>query len=250
VLLRASLFVFTGCAAVLSAPTPMHTVSSQASPTRQARCLLVLLPGFSDSDTDFDRHGFIADIHARKLSVDTISANATIGYYAKRTILDRIETDVLAPMRAKHYEQTWFMGISMGGLGTVLVAEQHDKELTGLILMAPYLGDDDVIDEISKAGGVAKWRPPAVVNPEDYQREVWRWLQHATANPTTAPAIYLASGDQDPHAPAHRLLATVVQDGHLFRTRGNHDWGPWRVLWAKFLDTSDFRTRCGEPGSG
>jgi pimeloyl-ACP methyl ester carboxylesterase len=244
VLLRASLLAFTGCAAVLSAPTPMHTVSSQASPTTQARCLLVLLPGFSDSDSDFDNHGFIADIHARKLSVDTISANATIGYYAKRTILGRIEADVLAPMRAKHYEQTWFMGISMGGLGTILVAEQHEKELTGLILMAPYLGDDDVINEVSQAGGVAKWKPPAVVDPEDYQREVWRWLKHATANPTTSPAIYLASGDQDPLARGHRLLATAVQDGHLFRTRGNHDWGPWRTLWAKFLDTSDFRTRC------
>ena len=241
---RASLLVLAGCASVLSAPTPMHTVSSQASPTLQARCLLVLLPGFSDSDTDFDEHGFIADIHARHLSVDTISANATIGYYAKRTILGRIEADVLAPMREKHYEQTWFMGISMGGLGTILVAEQHEKELTGLILMAPYLGDDDVIDEISKAGGVAKWKPPAVVDPEDYQREVWRWLQHATANPATSPAIYLASGDQDPLARGHRLLATAVQAGHLFRTRGNHDWGPWRTLWAKFLDTSDFRTRC------
>ena len=222
----------------------MHSVSSQASPTKQARCLLVLLPGFSDSDTDFDHHGFIADLHARNLSVDTISANATIGYYAQRSILDRLEADVLAPIRPKHYEQVWFMGISMGGMGTLLVAEQHEKELAGLILMAPYLGDDDVIDEISHAGGLAKWTPPTVVGNEDDQREVWRWLKHATTNPTTSPSIYLASGDQDPHAPAHRVLAAAMQAGHLFRTRGNHDWGPWKILWAKFLDTSDFATRC------
>ena len=207
--------------------------------------MLVLLPGFSDSDSDFDKHGFIAALHAHDISVDTVSANATVGYYARRTILDRLEIDVLAPLRAKHYEQTWVMGISMGGLGTLLVAQQHEKELTGLILFAPYLGDDDLIAEIHHAGGLAKWKPPAKPDPDDYQPEVWRWLKHATVEaPATSPAIYLASGDQDPHFPAHRLLAETIQPGHLFRTRGNHDWGPWQTLWKNFLDQSDFATRC------
>jgi pimeloyl-ACP methyl ester carboxylesterase len=230
----------------LPAPVPIHTTTSVASPDKTARCLLVMMPGFGDNDTDFDKHGFVSDLHARKISVDTVAVNATYGYYAKRTVLERLEQDVFVPARAKKYDQIWFVGISMGGIGTLLTAEVHDKELAGMILIAPYLGDDDVIDEIYNAGGVEKWKPPANVDKEDYQREAWRWLQHATENPTTSPALYLASGDQDPSFRAHRLLATMIQPGHLFRARGNHDWGPWKILWADFLDHSDFGTRCAE----
>jgi pimeloyl-ACP methyl ester carboxylesterase len=237
-----------GCASLLPAPAPMHSRSNRVSPTAKARCLMVLLPGLGDSDADFADHGFIAELRARKLSVDTVSANAKLGYYARGTLGARIDADILAPNTAG-YEQVWVTGISMGGMGTLLTAQRH-PELAGLVLIAPFLGDSDLITEITVAGGLAKWKAPpkpAVQNGDNYQRDTWRWLQLAVANPTTPPAIYILSGDQDPAMRAHRLLASNLPAERVFRVKGDHDWGPWKRLWADFLDRSDFAARCAAP---
>jgi pimeloyl-ACP methyl ester carboxylesterase len=237
----------TGCASWLPAPAPMRTVASRANPNTQARCLLVLLPGLGDSPEDFAGHGFLDAIRKRELSVDIISANATLGYYARRTLLERVTTDILVPARKAGYQQIWVGGISLGGMGSLLVAQHHGSDLAGIILMAPYLGDEKLITEISNAGGLARWQPPAVLGKDDYQREAWRWLKSATENPGTAPPIYLASGDQDRLTRGHRLLGAALPPERRFRTRGTHEWGPWSVLWADFLDHSDFRAHCAEP---
>jgi pimeloyl-ACP methyl ester carboxylesterase len=224
----------------------MHTIATRAHADRPARCLLILLPGLGDSAGDFADHGFIAALRKRNLSVDSISANATLGYYARETLIERLETDVLAPARKVGYEQIWVAGISLGGMGSVLLAESHASELTGLILIAPYLGDDKILDEIESSGGVAHWKAGKATG--DYRREMWRWLQGAIARPASAPAIYLASGDQDRLRRGHRLLAEQLPRNRVFRTIGNHDWGPWSVLWDNVLDRSDFAAQCTDSG--
>lgn len=233
-----------GCASLLPAPAPMHTLSSRAYANKPARCLLVLLPGLGDSDRDFADHGFIAALRQRKLSVDTISANATLGYYAKQTLLARLETDVFAAARKAGYEEIWVGGISLGGMGALLVAEHHAKEIAGIILIAPYLGDDDLLDEIGAAGGLSRWPARMRSGSNDYRREVWHWLKDATQRPETAPKIYLAAGDRDKLRKGHRLLAAELPPERVFHTKGKHDWGPWSVLWADFLDHSDFAAHC------
>lgn len=237
----------TGCASWLPAPVPMRTLSDRAHPTKRARCLLVLMPGIGDSDRDFVDHGFIAAVRKRGLPVDVISANATLGYYGKRTLHARIETDILEPARRAGYEKIWFGGISMGGLGSLLVAQRHGRALAGVILIAPYLGDTDLITEISSAGGLPRWQPTASIKKGDYQRDVWRWLKGATEKPDSAPPLYLLTGDQDRLFRSHRLLGAVLPPERRFRTRGKHDWVPWLVLWEDFLDRSDFRAQCAGP---
>jgi pimeloyl-ACP methyl ester carboxylesterase len=234
-----------GCASLLPAPVPMHARASLVDPTKQARCLMVFLPGFGDSDADFENHGFIAELRTRKLSVDTISANAKIGYYARGTLAGRIDADILAPNTAG-YEQVWIAGVSMGGMGTLLTAQRH-PEIAGLVLIAPYLGDSELITEIIRAGGLAKWKAPpkpVVQDKDNYQRDTWRWLQLAVAQPASPPPIYILSGDQDPSLRAHRLLASNLPAERVFRVKGDHDWGPWKRLWRDFLDRSDFSARC------
>lgn len=233
-----------GCASWLPAPVPMRTVATRADPNKQARCLLVLLPGRGDSDAVFAEHGFIEELRARKLSVDTIAANATLGYYAKQTITQRLDEDVFEPARKAGYEQIWFAGVSMGGVGSVSMATRHEREITGIILIAPYLFED-ILDEIEAAGGLATWKPPAMLDEGDYERRIWKWLKQSTENPASPPAIYLASGDQDRLNRGHRLLGAALPPERRFRVRGGHDWGPWRQLWRDFLDRSDFAARCG-----
>ena len=203
-----------------------------------------MLPGLGDSEHDFVSHGFIRELRIRKLSVDTIRANAMIGYYSKNTLRDRIDADFYLEAR-KHYEQVWFVGISLGGLGSLLMAQRHGLDIAGMLLLAPYLGED-VVDEIVAAGGLARWQPPAAIAKDDYEHELWAYIKTATAHPEAAPAIYLASGDQDRFGAGHRMLAPLIPAERRFRVRGEHDWGPWFTLWVDFLDHSDFAARCAD----
>src|SRR5205814_411265 len=139
------------------------------------RRLLVLLPGRGDRAEDFASHGFV-DAAAR-LPVDCVAVDATLGYYMKRTIVTRLLEDVIAPARQAGYRRVWLVGISMGGLGALATAQQHETDIEGILLLAPFLGDEEVIDEISARGRLARWTPsPAADGSDDYHR-LWRWLK-------------------------------------------------------------------------
>src|SRR6185369_16059915 len=171
-----------GCARFLPAPVPMRSVD-YPSPQGHAKCLVVFLPGMGDDAEDFEKNGFIEEVRRRGLSIDIVAAQATIGYYSRGTFVERLSADVLAPHRARGYAQTWLVGPSMGGFGTLFYSRQRLGDVTGVLALAPYLGDDDLIKEIHDAGGLQKWTPPARVTALDdsnYQREMWRWLQAAT----------------------------------------------------------------------
>jgi hypothetical protein len=236
-----------GCASWLPAPTPLRTVASRVQEGRASKCLLVLLPGLGDTETDFIDHGFVDALRARNLPVDAIAVNATLGYYARRTLLERMRTDVIDPARASGYEQIWLAGISMGGLGSLLVSkdeEEHGRHIDGVLLIAPYLGNDPIQREIAAGGGIARWQSGGRNGKDDDDRDLWRWLKGATDKPDAAPTLYLAAGDDDRLSFGHKLVAAVLPKARVFGTKGKHDWGPWSVLWGDFLDHSDFRARC------
>jgi pimeloyl-ACP methyl ester carboxylesterase len=222
----------------------MRTVRQLADDHQRSRCLVVFLPGFGDDERVFIDHGFGDALRARNLSVDTIFARATYGYYARRTILTRLRQDVIDPATAVGYPQIWVVGVSMGGLGALLLAKEPDAKIAGVYLLAPYLGDDDLLREIDRAGGLARWEP-AASSSKAYDRDLWGFLKIATQHLDAPPAIFLGAGDHDKLAYGHRLLAAALPQSRVFSTRGRHDWESWSILWADFLDHADFRARCG-----
>jgi len=240
--LAASPMLCLGCSLAFPAPTPMRAIHQLADAPHKARCVMVFLPGFGDDEHAFLDHGFGDALRARSEQVDTIYAGATFGYYAKKTILTRLREDIVNPVLARGYEQIWLVGVSMGGLGSLLLAKQPDVKIAGVYLLAPYLGDDDLLREIDRAGGLEKWQPGPP--SDDYARELWRYLKGVAEHPDAPPAIYLGAGDKDKLAYGHRLLAAALPHNRVFSVPGRHDWGPWSLLWARFLDESDFQARC------
>jgi pimeloyl-ACP methyl ester carboxylesterase len=236
------------CASWLPAPVPMRSVEwKQPAATPRAKCLVVFLPGMGDSAEDFDHNGFVAEVTKRQLSVDMVAANATLGYYARGTFAERLAIDVVGPARARGYEQLWLIGMSMGGMGTVFYSRAHTAEVTGVLALAPYLGEDELIDEIRAQGGLARWRAPPrveVVNEDNYQRELWRWLQSVMRGQEPGPNIYLGYGRSDKLRRADELLAAVLPQDHTYLIDGTHDWVTWKVLLGQFLDSSDFARGC------
>ncbi len=248
VLATLSAVVLGACARWLPAPVPMPSMEWQQPPAKpRAKCLVVFLPGMGDEAKDFDREGFVAEVKKSDLSVDMVAANATFGYYVRGIFPERLATDVIGPARDRGYEQLWLIGVSMGGMGTVYYARSHAADVTGVLALAPYLGKREVIDEIHDQGGLASWQGPPkvdVMNEDNYQREIWRWLQAVTRGQEPGPKLYLGYGRADKLARQDGLLAAALPEGHTYLVDGAHNWTTWKELLGQFLQSSDFARGC------
>jgi len=236
-----------GCTRWLPAPEPMRSVRWPRQAAGPARCLVVFLPGLGDAAEDFERNGLVGDLQRTGLSVDIVAANATIGYYARGSFVPRLAADVVAPARARGYAEVWLIGNSLGGLGTVYYARAHAADVTGVLALAPYLGEPELIHEIDDQGGMAGWQAPprvATMTEDNYQRELWRWLQAVSRGQEPGPDLYLGFGMSDKLALQDRLLADALPDDHTFLIPGAHNWTTWRRLFDLFLAGSDFTRRC------
>lgn len=230
---------------LLPAPTPMpHTLTRDPGHT-PARCLIVLLPGAGDRMGTFTDEGFVAAIRETGASVDIVSADATMGYYFRGSVGDRLEHDVLAPTRAGH-EHVWIVGVSMGGFGSLHYTQQHPEHVDGVLAIAPWLGDRKLATEIERAGGLARWQPdpPAPLTKKNFQRQLWSWLHHQTAPESHGPTILLAYGDDDRLASQDHVLAEALPKDQVFRTPGGHDWPVWRTLLRTALKHPAFTRSC------
>lgn len=230
-----------GCALWRPTVTPLRqqtllTAAASASELPAKRCLAVLLPGRFDSAESFAQAGFADAVRERGLALDVVAVDAHFGYYRKRTVLERLRADVVAPARAAGYEQIWIGGVSLGGLGSLLYLRDHPEDLAGVVALAPFLGADPLIAEIAAAGGPARWQPGEPGDrADDVGRELWRWFAPWLAGPQPLP-LYLGWGESDALAPSNRLAASLLPPERVFPLPGGHDWRTWRALWDQFLD--------------
>lgn len=202
------------------------------------KTLVLMFPGVGDEGETYVRHGFVQRLQATR-AVDVVTVDAHRQYFAGRTLLARIEQDVLVPARQRGYAQIWIVGISMGGAGALLTARHFENDIDGLVLLAPYLGHARVIARIVRAGGIRKWKPPA--SNTGWTVDLWRWIQ-GYARGERRPTIYLAAGTEDIWARAHRLLAEVVPPERVFSRPGGHSWEVWSPLWTSLLDAGAIAT--------
>ncbi|HBL19226.1 MAG: hypothetical protein A2X36_03090 [Elusimicrobia bacterium GWA2_69_24] len=235
-----------GCGETLSAPAPMRALRDDL-PGGKAKCLVVLMPGRRSRAESFLEHGFVRKFRERGLAVDVVAADATMGYYVRQTLLDRLEADVLAPARASGYEQLWLLGVSMGGFGSLLYAKERPGQATGVLLLAPFLGDDPPSEELRAAGGLLKWQAPAAapLSRTNYELQIWRWLQAVTAGREPGPKLLLGFGTEDPFAARNGLLGEALPSGNVIKVPGAHDWPTWDGILDRFLADSEFSRACG-----
>ena len=235
-----------GCAGMLPAPTPMRSVD-YAAVSQPAKCLFVLLPGAGDRAETFEQRGFVQALRRDSLSIDVRASDATLGYYMRGTVLDRLAADVIEPEKTRGYQETWLVGPSMGGFGSLFYGRAHTANITGVLAIAPFLGDRALIKEISDAGGLEKWQAPArvdVMDRDNYQREMWRWFQATTRGQESAPLLFLGYGTADSLGTAAQLLTAKLPPSRVFLTEGGHEWPAWRRVLEQFLDSPDFASHC------
>jgi pimeloyl-ACP methyl ester carboxylesterase len=239
-MLICALGFMSACARWLPAPVPMTAIDYPSGAT-PARCLMVFLPGLGDTGKRFEQRNFVSRVRALHLRIDMVAANASLGYYANGILTERLFADVIAPRSSRRYEQVWLVGISMGGLGTLLYSRQRPRgEVYGVLALSPYLGDRSVSDAIRNAGGLQSWQAPppvATMNESNYTSELWRWQQAVNAGREPGPTLYLGYGLQDRLAQVDVLLGDDLPAAHVFTIDGEHNWDTWQVLFARFLST-------------
>ena len=235
----AAAWLATGCAFWQPTTVPMRSISLRAACAERPDTLVAFLPGSYSAPEDYVREGFIAKLRARHVAADVQLVNAHLGYYSERSIIDRLQADVIAPARAAGYRHVWLVGISIGGYGalvhSVAPPPGSGAGVEGIVLIAPYLGDRRVSTSIEAAGGLARWPAPAqAMPPNEDDQTVWRWLQgYATGAPR--PALFLGYGTSDRFEFSDRLLAAALPPGRVATAPGGHDWPVWNALWDQLL---------------
>lgn len=197
------------------------------------RALLVLLPPAFGTPRDFFEHGFITAVRERGLPVDVIAAGAIADYYLDQSVVRRLHAEVIEPARARGYARVWLTGISIGGFGSLLYRQRHD-DIDGLLLLAPYLGSRPVLNEVVRAGGLARWQPDSNA-PNDHERELLAWLKGALARTEVRERIFVGYGVDDRFAPSIELLAHALPQEQVVRGTGGHYWGTWAGLWREMV---------------
>jgi pimeloyl-ACP methyl ester carboxylesterase len=233
---------------------PIDTIHYGAGDVKGPRLLFVFLHGNGDRNSVFDKEGLVRAAQARGLPVDMISVDAHIGYYINGTILTRLKEDVINPARARGYERIWLIGNSLGGFGSLSYVREYPNEISGIVLLGPYVGDRSIIKEIESAGGLLRWEPGDVVlkTREDDEKRIWIWLKEhglqgqfranedCSKKQTCVPKIYLGYGTNDRLTYAQNLLASLLPPKQVIAIDGGHDWSTWKKLWDRFLDQNIF----------
>ncbi|MCG8461290.1 MAG: alpha/beta hydrolase [Holophagales bacterium] len=267
----------------LSVPSAAEMVESPGSGAGgEGPCAVVFLPGAFDRPATFEREGFDHILAERSPQVRSLAVDLHLRYYIRGKALRRLDEDVVTPLRQEGY-RVWLVGISMGGMGAALYASQvpgyvapteggpdrtlaparpeatgtPEGEVAGMVLMAPFLGDDEIIEAVDAAGGPLRWQPenaPAGRRGRGtvgYDLWPWfaRWHEARQAGEDGWPEVVLAYGRADDFAPAGEQLASLLDEERVFTHPAGHDWDAWTPLWREIVASGIFDA-CGPPPGG
>jgi pimeloyl-ACP methyl ester carboxylesterase len=193
---------------------------------------MLWLPGAYNTPEDFVQAGFGAAVARRGLGLDLEFIDLELRYLGDDGALRELRSEVVLPLREAGIA-VWLGGISLGGLLALHFASSHQVELAGLCLLAPYLGNRMLVEEIGQAQSLDRWQPGELLE-SDPERQIWRYIKDRRKD---AAPLYLGFGREDRFASALQLLAANLAPGSVDVIEGGHDWRTWAMLWESFLDS-------------
>ena len=201
-----------------------------ASGAAKAPTQMIWLPGAYHSAQDFVDAGFVRAAVQRRIPLDLRFVDLEMRHLDDRDVFQRLRYEILLPARDSG-AAVWLAGISLGGLVALDYASAHAGELDGLCLLAPYLGNRMLINEIAAASGPSGWQPGEFAE-SDTERRIWRYIKTRV----DSRPLFLGYGKSDRFSAAHDMLAAVLPAEWVEVVAGGHEWGTWLRLWESFLD--------------
>ena len=211
----------------------------------QSRDLVVFLPGRGDTVTAFEKAGFPEILAASSTPMDAVTVDAHLGYYISGLLAERIHDDILLPYRNRGYRDIYLVGTSLGGYGALWVNHEHEALIAGLVLIAPYLGDRSVVEQVAEAGSIESWR--ITMNHEPTKDEFpWIWLdQLRTGGNGSIDSVILGFGTEDKFRPGAEIAAKYIPAPLVIRVDGAHNWETWTQAWRTILDSPAWESLVG-----
>lgn len=221
-----------------TAPIPTALVPAATEPASR---LVVILPGRSDDLEKLRRSGVVQAVQSAWPDADVALAELTLDYYRNGDAPQLLRSQVIEPARRRGYREIWLAGASLGGMGTLMYDQAYPGEMDGLVLLAPYLGERPLLEEIEQAGGVAVWDagPVQPVSRLSWQRELWRHIQAWSQDSSAARRVWLAYGDGDRLQPTMPLLVSALPAEQVLVREGGHSWSVWSPALADVLNRAD-----------
>jgi hypothetical protein len=249
-LVIAALALVLTLAGCLPASDPGKAIPTLLIPAEQpAQRLVVVLPGRADNLDALRSSGMPEAIQTAWPDADVLLAEVTLGYYMQGRAAERLHTEVIAPARTRGYREVWLAGASMGGMGVLMYDQRYPDEMDGLVLLAPYLGDEKQLREISDAGGLAQWDagPQQAMAPDNWQHELWRHIQRWSRDPDDARRVWLAYGDRDRLRESMPMLVQALPQDQVLVRKGGHTWKVWSPAMGEVLRQVDAKRNPTKP---
>jgi hypothetical protein len=218
-----------------SKPIPTVLVPAQQQPAHR---LVVVLPGRGDDIAGLRQAGIAAAIQSQWSDADVVLSGLALDYYMKGGAMRRLHDEIIAPARSRGYREVWLLGASLGGLGALMYDNQWPGTIDGMVLMAPYLGEKPLLQQIAREGGIARWDPgpmPERVDGHNFQHELWRGLKTWSGDPSRSRNVWLAYGDKDYLRDTMPALTPLLPTSQVLVRPGSHSWTVWTPASVEIL---------------
>ena len=143
-----------------------------------------------------------------------------------------MRSQLLEPARAAGYQRIIVIGVSMGGMGSLIVDQADPGMLDHVVLMAPCLGKRELLREIADAGGVLEWQAgpkPDAIDSDNFKRELWRQIQQLVGDPQQKARVWLSYGEDDRLANTVPAIAPALRQSQILPRDGGHNWVVWNA---------------------
>ena len=201
--------------------------------------LIIFLPGLYDTAEKFKEEAFFLSARKVGIKADMVSANVNVLHLVEEMMIKRIEMDVFDHAINNGYKNIWLVGVSLGGLNSLLFYQKHAKNLCGVVTLAPFVANEPLTNELQEAKNIKDWKPGSVENEGAFEQKLhflWVWLQQATTK-NKLNHIYLGYGKQDRYVEAIKLLQDILDKKNIVTVEGKHNWVTGRKIWQKQLST-------------
>ena len=228
----------SACRSLPEAMTPIRTEWIRVHAHSVQDRLVILLPGRGESVDAYKDFGFIRAITDAGIRADVLLVDAHLGYYLSKTLPERFAEDVLSEIELQGYKEVWIGGISLGGLGALLLDREFPETFDQLLLLAPFLGSDRALLKSLETTGLEHWQPPADEVPaDDFEYALWAHLKAVCMTSDADARLWLAFGERDRMRRWHRVLAATLPEERVFTDEeGKHLWTTWTPLWKQMLE--------------
>jgi pimeloyl-ACP methyl ester carboxylesterase len=231
------------CRLLPSRPTrPLRTLRFEPN-GGSPKELVVLLPGRLSPPEEFVKFGIVDLVQKVRPLAQIVVPDLHLGYYMAGLADVCLHEEIIGPAKKRRLKVT-ILGISMGGLGALMYSLRYPEEVDEILLLSPFVGEDELLNGIEQAGGLENWQIQVNTprSKSEALRKMWSEMRRQWLLRSGPPfPISLAVGKNDKLLTSNRFFArSVLQPGQLTEIDGGHDWDCWKrgtaILLAKSSD--------------